>query len=67
MQSSESRLIDQAIFRKSSYSQSEAACVEVSDLDDATAMRDSKHPEIGFLAFPVREWDAFIREVRKSD
>ncbi|MFJ9554673.1 DUF397 domain-containing protein [Nocardiopsis sp. NPDC101807] len=52
---------------KSSYSGTSSNCVEVSDLDDATAMRDSKHPELGFLAFPVREWDAFIREVRRSE
>ncbi|WP_017571598.1 DUF397 domain-containing protein [Nocardiopsis halotolerans] len=48
------------IFRKSSYSQSEAACVEVADLDNGAAMRDTKHRELGALFFGADEWRAFI-------
>ncbi|MFD3685729.1 DUF397 domain-containing protein [Nocardiopsis sp. NPDC058631] len=50
----------------SSYSGTSSNCVEVSDLGDATAVRDTKHRELGFLAFPAREWDAFIRDVREG-
>jgi len=51
----------------SSYSGTSSNCVEVSGLGDATAVRDTKHRELGCLAFPAREWDAFIRDVKRDD
>jgi hypothetical protein len=35
-------------------------CVEVAFVDDAIAMRDSKHPEGPVLIFTQSEWDAFV-------
>jgi hypothetical protein len=59
MQPEDSAFDEDAVFRKSSYSQSEAACVEVADLRGATAVRDTQHCELGFL-FPGGEWQAFL-------
>ncbi|MCY9784878.1 DUF397 domain-containing protein [Nocardiopsis sp. EMB25] len=47
-------------FRKSSYSQSEAACVEVADWPSGTAVRDTKHRDLGALVFGAGEWQAFL-------
>ena len=35
-------------------------CVEVAFVDDAIAVRDSKHPEGPVLLFTQQEWDAFV-------
>ncbi|MGW5876006.1 DUF397 domain-containing protein [Nocardiopsis terrae] len=51
-------------FRKSSYSATESHCVEVADLDDGAAMRDTKHRELGMLTFPGLEWQAFLAGAR---
>ena len=51
----------QAVWRKSSasgpYSDN---CVEVAFVDDAIAVRDSKHPGGPVLLFTQGEWDAFV-------
>ncbi|MUL42635.1 DUF397 domain-containing protein [Streptomonospora sp. PA3] len=54
-------------FRKSSYSQSEAACVEVADWDTAGAIRDTKHRDLGALVFPSPEWRAFLAAVKDGE
>ncbi|TMM40234.1 MAG: DUF397 domain-containing protein [Actinobacteria bacterium] len=50
-----------AVWRKSSasgpYSDN---CVEVAFVDEAIAVRDSKHPEGPVLLFTQAEWDAFV-------
>lgn len=51
-------------WRKSSYSHQETACVEVAPLPYATAIRDSKRPEIGELRVASREWKALVQAVR---
>ncbi|MEU0236084.1 DUF397 domain-containing protein [Nocardiopsis sp. NPDC006198] len=51
---------------KSSYSGTSSNCVEVSDLDDATAMRDSMNRDLGMLNVSAGEWDAFVGVVRRS-
>ncbi|WP_017539780.1 DUF397 domain-containing protein [Nocardiopsis halophila] len=49
------------IFRKSSYSQAESQdCVEVADTPGASAVRDTKHRDLGALLFGSPEWRAFI-------
>uniref|UniRef100_UPI003EBA8CB2 DUF397 domain-containing protein n=1 Tax=Nocardiopsis synnemataformans TaxID=61305 RepID=UPI003EBA8CB2 len=48
-------------FRKSSYSTSGENCVEVAELPTGAAIRDSKHPELGFLPVGAGEWAAFAR------
>lgn len=51
---------------KSSYSGSHGECVEVADLDSGTAMRDTKHRELGALVFDRTEWHAFIRGTKNT-
>lgn len=51
-------------FRKSSYSGSGGNCVEVAALPCVHAVRDSKHPARGHLAFAPEEWDAFLNAVK---
>ncbi|MDA0563644.1 DUF397 domain-containing protein [Streptomonospora sp. S1-112] len=54
-------------FRKSSHSGVNGDCVEVADLPAGAAIRDSKHPERGHLAFPAAEWDAFLAAARAAE
>lgn len=53
-------------FRKSSYSATASDCVEVADLADGTAVRDTKHRELGHLAFPREQWAAFLTQLKDS-
>lgn len=64
MQTSQIPPIDHLNFRKSSYSQSEAACVEIADLGDGKAMRDTQNREFGALFFDTNEWQAFLETAR---
>lgn len=48
-------------WHKSSYSSSHGQnCVEVGDLPNATAVRDTQHRELGHLEFPAEEWRALL-------
>ncbi|OLT28184.1 DUF397 domain-containing protein [Nocardiopsis sp. CNR-923] len=51
-------------FRKSSYSSGGENCVEVADLPTGAAIRDSKHPGLGFLPVGAAEWVSLTRLVR---
>ncbi|WP_150252489.1 DUF397 domain-containing protein [Nocardiopsis deserti] len=51
-------------FRKSSYSATESHCVEVADLGEERAVRDTQHRELGALSFGSGEWQAFIDTTR---
>ncbi len=52
---------------KSSYSNTGANCVELARArDGAVAVRDSKDPDGGLLAFSPQRWAAFTRQVRKG-
>lgn len=54
-------------FRKSSYSGAGQDCVEVAPLPTpGAALRDSKHPSLGHLAFPAVEWEAFLAAARRD-
>ena len=44
----------------SSYSGSHGECVEVADLGEGRAIRDTKHRELGALFFGTEEWRTFI-------
>jgi hypothetical protein len=53
-------------WRKSSYSTATGDCVEVAPTADSVAIRHSKHPAAGMIAFPHRSWTAFVREVSED-
>lgn len=60
-------LMDELIFRKSSYSGSTTQnCVEVADLPVGAAVRDTQHRHEGHLAFPAAEWRALLSGVRSA-
>ncbi|USY19743.1 DUF397 domain-containing protein [Nocardiopsis exhalans] len=52
------------LFRKSSYSQPTQNCVEVADLPDGAAVRDTQNREAGHLSFVSQEWAALLSTVR---
>lgn len=53
-----------AVWRKSSYSNHQSACVEVANFDqDAVGFRDSKDPEGPVLTFTRSEAVAFVAAV----
>ncbi|WP_083903495.1 DUF397 domain-containing protein [Nocardiopsis alkaliphila] len=66
MQTSQLPSLDHVNFRKSSYSQSEAACVEIADLGTSAAIRDTQNRELGALFFGADEWRAFLTPARNS-
>ncbi|WP_020667897.1 DUF397 domain-containing protein [Amycolatopsis nigrescens] len=53
-----------AIWHKSSYSGSNAECVEVSHAPDLVAVRDSKHPAGGVLPLTPTTFAAFLNTLR---
>ncbi|MGH3770523.1 MAG: DUF397 domain-containing protein [Pseudonocardiaceae bacterium] len=60
-----------AAWRKSSRSNhgdaGQTDCVELAELRDRVAMRDSKDPAGPVLAFTRTQWRAFLGSVRTSD
>ena len=54
-------------WRKSSYSGSGNACVEVADVPDGAADRDSKDPAAPALTFPAAGWSTFTAGVRAGE
>jgi Domain of unknown function (DUF397) len=53
-------------WRKSSYSNGQANCVEIASQPGTLAVRDSKDPEGARLAFTRDGWQAFTRRVRNG-
>ena len=52
---------------KSSRSGAGNNCVEVADLDDGRAVRDSKNPTGTALVFTAGEWSTFTAGVRAGE
>ena len=42
-------------------------CVEVAFINDAIAVRDSKHPQGPVLLFTQGEWDAFVEGAKDGE
>lgn len=53
-----------ATWRKSTRSQGATNCIEVADLPNGAAVRDSKDPDGPALVFTAAEWRAFASGVR---
>jgi hypothetical protein len=53
-------------WRKSSYSISNGACIEVATKVTMVAIRDSLHAEKGVVYYPAANWRAFISMVKKD-
>ncbi|MBF6507859.1 DUF397 domain-containing protein [Nocardia farcinica] len=51
-------------WRKSSYSGVQGDCVEVALEPEVVGVRDSKDPGGAVLAFPRRQWMAFVSGLR---
>lgn len=55
-----------AVWRKSTYSQGNGACVEVALTPAGTGIRDSKQPDGGVVRASFAAWEAFCRAVRRD-
>ena len=66
MQTSQLPSLDDLNFRKSSYSQSEAACVEIADFGAGAAIRDTQNRGLGMLLFPSAEWQALLSTAQNN-
>jgi hypothetical protein len=56
-----------AVWRKSSRSNGQGQCVEVAQLDQAVAVRDSKNATGAVLVFTSAEWTAFTAGVKAGE
>ena len=59
---------DGATWRKSTYSNGSGGnCVEIADLPNGRAVRDSKHPEGPILVFTRQGWRAFVQAIQAGE
>jgi Domain of unknown function (DUF397) len=55
-----------ATWKKSSYSGANGSCVEVADLGEHVAVRDSKDKAGPALIFPREVWVGFVAELKQQ-
>jgi hypothetical protein len=53
-------------WRKSSFSGSQAQCVEVADAASAVMVRDTQDPDGGTLALSADAWRAFTSKIKSA-
>ena len=58
--------IPDSLFHKSSYSQPQN-CVEVAELPQGSAVRDTQNRQAGHLMFPGMEWAGLVASVRRGE
>lgn len=56
--------LSKAVWKKSSYSGGDGSCVEVADLAEHIAVRDSKDKTGPRLVFEREEWQVFLEDVK---
>jgi hypothetical protein len=56
--------LTRAQWRKSSYSSANGACIEIADLPEVVAVRDSKDPAGPKLVFSRQAWAAFVERAK---
>jgi hypothetical protein len=57
--------MDDLIWRKSSYSSANGGnCVEITELPEGIAVRDSKNPDGGVLTFSPESWTALTKAIK---
>jgi len=59
--------LTRAPWKKSSYSGNSGNCVEVADLGQAVAIRDSKEPEGPVLVVTPSKWQRFVLHLKADD
>ncbi len=66
MATAEAPEFTRARWRKSSHSTAGNDCVEVTQGGDTYAVRDSKNPSSGHLAFGGNDWGTFLAAVKRG-
>lgn len=56
--------LSQAVWKKSSYSGGNGSCVEVADLGEHVAVRDSKDKAGPKLVFDREAWRGFVKQIK---
>lgn len=56
-----------AVWRKSTCSQGNGACVQVALTSSVAGIRDSKQPDGGIVLTTFPAWDAFRRAVQRAE
>lgn len=59
--------LSQSVYRKSTRSACDGACVEVAIATDVVGVRDSKNRDGGHLIFSHADWAAFVAAVRRGE